>query len=96
MVQRDFRPLERLEAISDGKEAGPNSFVVSLRIHRKFVKKRHRMFKLEILMCFNRVLEGVYFRAGSRHGQGWAKPTQMTVLPTQSKLDKDCIIFFVQ
>ncbi len=34
-----IRPLERLEAIRDGKEAGPNSFVVSFRIHRKFVKK---------------------------------------------------------
>ncbi len=29
--------------------------------------------------------------AGSRHGQGWAKPTQMIVLPTQSELDKDCV-----
>ncbi len=35
-------------------------------------------------------------RAGSRHGQGWAKPTQMTVLPTQLELDKDCVIFFMQ
>ncbi len=34
-------------------------------------------------------------RAGSRHGQGWAEPTQMTVLPTQSELDKDYVIFFV-
>ncbi len=32
-------------------------------------------------------------RAGSRHGQGWAKPIQMTVLPTQSELDKDYVIF---
>ncbi len=28
-------------------------------------------------------------RAGSKHGQGWGEPTQMTVLPTQSELDKD-------
>lgn len=34
-------------------------------------------------------------RAGSRHGQGWAKPTQMTVLPTQSELDKDYVNLFV-
>ncbi len=25
--------------------------------------------------------------------QAWAKPTQMTVFPTQSKLDKDWVIF---
>ncbi len=33
--------------------------------------------------------QSVYIRAGSRHGQGWAEPTQMSVLPTQSELDKD-------
>ncbi|MGL6083832.1 MAG: hypothetical protein ACRC4N_15745, partial [Gammaproteobacteria bacterium] len=34
-------------------------------------------------------------RAGSRHGQGWAEPTQMSVLPTQSELDKDYVHLFV-
>ncbi len=33
----------------------------------------------------------LYIGAGSRHGQGWAEPTQMCVLPSQSELDKDCI-----
>ncbi len=33
------------------------------------------------------IIIGILNRAGSRHGQGWAKPTQMTVLPTQLELD---------
>ncbi len=33
--------------------------------------------------------------AGSRHGQGWAEPTQMSVLPTQSELDKDYVYLYV-
>ncbi len=30
------------------------------------------------------------------HGQGSAKPTQITFLPTQSKLVKYCVIFLMQ
>ncbi len=37
----------------------------------------------------------IYIRAGSRHGQGWAEPTQMSVLPTQSELDKDYVYLYV-
>ncbi len=38
---------------------------------------------------FNKNRNTVRGRAGSRHGQGWAEPTQIIVLPTQSELDKD-------
>ena len=34
-------------------------------------------------------------RAGGSNGQGWAQPTQMCVLPTQSKVKKMCLAMSV-
>ncbi len=41
------------------------------------------------------IFYGLPLRAGSRHGQGWAEPTQMSVLPTQSELDKDYVYLYI-